>query len=239
MKRYFLFLFLLNFCFCICANAIEVKLSRNFSADKYPEGGHPVDKTHFNKFSFSLSILSLDTSKYYDINVRLTSTNYKGYAANFGTTTSSDLKFVKADNTGWDYKAADHLEYQWKTDPTSQSVPGTITVRCYDWGANGDVTVTVREKSAGGMGYSTTVRIPYDDNANGIADGWETVAALKVVLEDDLVGYDPSADAEVAPDATNTNNGDGWTIYDEWRGIFTSSRDTTVSRLDVSEKGGC
>lgn len=235
MKKYSLFLSILIFCFCFCADAITVTLTRNFTVDKYPEGGHPMDKTHFNKFSFSLNDLNLDTSKYYDIDVRLTSTNYKGYAANFGTTTSSDLKFHTDDNTGWDFKAADHLQYKWTTDPSSQSVPGTITVRCYDWGANGDVTVTVTEKDAGGMGFSDTERIPYDDNANGIADGWETVEFVKVLLDNNRRGYDPAADGEVAPDDTNTYNGDGWTNYDEYRGMFAEPTDAEVTRLDPEQ----
>ena len=240
MKRYSIFLSILIFCFCFCADAIAVTLKREFTADKYPEGGHPVDKTHFNKFSFSLKDLNLDTSKYYDIDARLTSTNYKGYAANFGTTTSSDLKFHRDDNTGWNFEGADHLHYEWTTDPKQQSVPGTITVRCYDWGAAGSVTVTVKETDGVGnpigMGVSDTQLIPYDDNENGIADGWETVASVKVLLENNLLGYDPDWDGEVAPDATNNNNGDGWTNRDEWRGIFTSRTDEEVTRLDVEQK---
>ena len=234
MKRYFLFFSVLFFCcICICADATTVTLTRKFTADKYPEGGHPIDKTHFNRFSFSLSVPDLSTSKYYDIDVRLTSTKYKGYAANFGATTSSDLKFHADDNTDWTLLAADHLQYKWKTDPNMQSVPVTITVRCYDWGANGVVTVTVKEKDAAGMGFSAFHRIPYDENDNGIADGWETVESVKVVLENDGRGYDPAWNAEVAPDATNKNNGDGWTNYDEWRGIFTKKTDTAVTRLSV------
>ena len=115
MERYLIFLSILIFCFCslcFCADAITVTLSRKFSADKYPQGGYPNKEAYFNRFSFGLSISpDLDTNKYYDIGVRLTSTNYKGYAANFGSTTSSDLKFRADDNTGWDFKTADHLQY--------------------------------------------------------------------------------------------------------------------------------
>lgn len=240
MKRYpiFLSIFIFSLCsLCICADAITVTLSRNFSSDKKPEGGYPNKKTHFNKFSFGLSIQpKLAMNKYYDIEVRLTSSNYIGYAGNFGTTTSSDLKFVKADNKDWHFKAADHLQYTWGTDPKSQSVPTTVTVRCYDWGAHGDVTVTVKERDAGGMGWADTERIPYDDNGNGIGDGWETVEALKVTLANGSVGYNPSADGEVAPDENNRHPGDGWPNFDEWRGIFLSRKDTEVTRLDVTQK---
>ena len=236
MRRFSFFIIFFLLSIAIASDAITVTLTRNFTADKYPEGGHPVDKTHFNKFSFSLNDLGLDASKYYDIDVRLTSTKYKGYAANFGTTTSSDLKFHVDDNTGWVFKTADHLQYKWTTDPNQQSVPSSITVRCYDWGANGDVTVTVREQNSNSMGYTDSARIPYDDNENGIADGWETVAALKVLLENNLLGYDPDWDEEVAPDEKNKNNGDGWTNYDEWRGIFQTQNDAAITRLDVTQK---
>ncbi len=158
------------------------------------------------------------------------------------------MQFHAADNPGWTSVTTTSLDYTYGTDNLLQSFPDTITVRCYDWGAQGSVTVTVSETDYYGnspmsVAIPKTHRIPLEDNLNGIADGWETVEALKVVLiphrgagEAERKGYDPSADGEIAPDAKNKNPGDGWSNYGEWRGIFKTSQDKKVTRLNVEEK---
>ncbi len=236
------------YCLSFSAIGVTVTFTQNFKGGKYPEGGHPSNKDHYNTFSFTLNIKGYDTNRYYSVNASLSSSKYKGYAANFGTTTAADLQFHAADNPGWTSVTTTSLGYTYGTVSLLQSFPDTITVRCYDWGAQGSVTVTVSETDYYGdyprsVARPKTHRIPLDDNLNGIADGWETVETLKVVLnanrgpgEAERKGYDPSADGEIAPDAKNKNPGDGWSNYGEWRGIFETSQDEKVTRLNVEEK---
>ena len=251
MKKFSIVLFTYFFSFCclsfLAFGSVTVTLTQNFTGDKYPEGGYPNKEDHYNQFSFTLRISGLATNKYYSISASLSPSKYKGYAANFGTTTAADLQFHAADNPGWNSVTETSLGYTYGTDSLMQSVPGTITVRCYDWGAQGSVTVTVAETDENGnnpmsVAKPQTKQIPLDDNLNGIADGWETVASLIVVLNKDRrpgeaarSGYDPLADDEQAPD-DNTNNGDGWSNYEEWRGIFTKNEDKQVTRLNPEEK---
>ena len=247
MKRYaFLMLILIiSLCYvCATASAITVTLKQNFSADKYPEGGHPTDKSHYNKFSFTLTITGLQTNEYYDIGVTLTSTAYTGYAANFGDTTESDLKFHRDDyptstTPQWTINNIGQMAYSIGTDSTSREIPSLITVRCYDWGASGTVRVTVAVRGSNSMPYTAAKSIPVDENENGIADGWEDMTqSYEVVvngIEKKRNGYDPTADDEKGP-ANNNNDGDGWSVYDEYRGIFTTDTDTQVTRLDPKKK---
>ena len=239
-------IFLFSFC-CLSFSAfgVTVTLTQNFTGDKYPEGGYPNKTDHYNQFSFTLNISGLATNKYYKIRASLSSSKYKGYAANLGSTTAADLQFHPADNPGWTTVTATHLGSTYGTDSRLQSVPGKITARCFDWAAQGSVTVTVVETDENGnnprsVAPPQTKSIPYDENKNGIADGWEDMSqSYEVVVNGVTVtrsGYKPELDDEVAPDEENTNNGDGWSIYDEWRGIFAKKTDRQVTRLDPKQK---
>ncbi len=248
MRRLTFFTLTLLLSIALSAHAVTVTLTQNFDGDKYPEGGHPQNEDHYNTFSFSLQVDGLAGNKYYDIVVDLDPTNYKGYAANFGVTTENDLKFHPDDNDGWTYVGESQLSYVYGTDANSQNVPATITSRCYDWAASGSVTVTVTPRD-GGMAMTDTKCIPFDENENGIADNWPKLMDengnvdeskfdinQNTPLANGKNGYDPTLDDEVAPDDKNKNIGDGWIIYDEYRGIFTKSTDAAVTRLDPTQK---
>ena len=123
-------------------------------------------------------------------------------------------------------------------------LPQNIVVRCYDWGANGTLKVTIEKKIGNkwkSEGNSLTHRIPFDENENGIADSWETEASLKVVLPNSKKGYDPGVDNEKIEKLLDKKYydgwpGDGWTIGDEYRGAFLESTDTEVTRLNPMRK---
>lgn len=250
--RYYIFSFTLLLLF-VCLGSLNVLYANGITFEmlqddrsKLPEGPSPSNDATYNSTTaqtFTFTLTGIEDNEYYDISVALSRSNFKGYAANFpkdGGGTYKDLEFLQSDyvqtangKKQWTWNSDTSLSFS--IDTENNAKPGNIVVRCHDWGANGSVSVTIEKR--GEAAYILTKTVPYDEaNKNGIADTWETVAALKVLLDNNLLGYDPTADAEVAPDATNPNNGDGWTNYDEYRGIFTEQADASVTRLDPTEK---
>lgn len=78
-------------------------------------------------------------------------------------------------------------------------------------------------------------QIPYDENKNGIADVWEKEKKIWVVDNAEALAK-AAADEEVAPNEQNKHPGDGWTNYDEYRGIFTEQTDEEITRLEPAKK---
>lgn len=221
----------------VSADAVSVTLT--LKSDKIPpEGGHPQNVHHYNTFEVDVNIPNLPGNNYYLIEAKLTSTKYKGYAANYGSSDDWDLQFANTDYPAsstpqWTYINSGELTYRVESDATDRSVPKKIYVRCYDWGAYGTVKVTVKQKT-GWFTYTEvnddteddTEYIPKDDNKNKIFDGWENDATRN---------YTADLDDENVPAGTY-QKGDGWSVYEEYRGLFLTKTDTTVTRLNPRAK---
>lgn len=234
---------------------------------KLPEGPspatYPTNKTTGTAYApsmaqtFTLSLKGLKSNEYYNISAELTCSEYAGFAVNFptdGTKKYKDLAFLKSDYVQqvnrqttyplvWRYKNDQKLVYV--KEDSKDPLPGSIVVRCYDWGASGTLTVTVKKKidhkKWEANGITLTQRIPFDANENGIADAWETETSLKKTLSNGKTGYDPAVDDETITTLLNQNYtdkypGDGWVIGDEYRGVFKESTDAAVTRLNPMRK---
>ena len=74
---------------------------------------------------------------------------------------------------GWKWNSDTSLSFD--IDTTDNEKPGSIVVHCYDWGANGTLTVTIRKKTGSNtwvdVGEPLTKSIPYDEaNENQILE---------------------------------------------------------------------
>ena len=106
----------------------------------------------------------------------------------------------------------------------------TLAVGSYDYGAYGklsvesDPDVPVRIE-----GYSgTTIKLPRDDNNNHIADAWE---------EKNLPpSYSNDANSDDDVSYKNKNNGDGFSLYEEYRGFMVKGKHEGKGRTDPSKK---
>ena len=163
---------------------------------------------------------------------------HPGSAANFNhrdIPSGRDLRFHKDDypkrENKWKYKNNKTIVF----DRTSGNnlTPGVITIRCYDFGAYGQIKALLK-RDTGWWPWDWTTEgeathpIPIDTNGNKIADGWE---------DDANNNYSNDADDENVPTGT-LSKGDGWSVSDEYRGLFLSKTDdeTDIQRLKPTEK---
>lgn len=92
-----------------------------------------------------------------------------------------------------------------------------VVLSVFDYGAWGRLKVTAQDD----LGHELAVRvrgreeselkIPVDENDNHIADAWETAKGVS--------GKPADADDETGPTEDNTHDGDGLTLYEEYRGF--------------------
>ena len=118
------------------------------------------------------------------------------------------------------------------TDPNSREIPSSILIRCYDYGPKGKLTIKVKKR--GLFGGTTTVShsVPFDENDNGILDGFHSdYMRSHTWFIINKPCFDPGADDETF--ANNNNDGDGWSIADEYRGLWNGS---SHFRLNPFEK---
>jgi hypothetical protein len=92
----------------------------------------------------------------------------------------------------------------------------TVRVGAWDWGAWGEVGAEVQ---LDGIWYRClsasqheTVPVPRDDDGDHIADGWEAQHGVEAVPAD--------TDGDTAPPGREV--GDGLSVYEEYRGLFTA-----------------
>ncbi len=184
-----------------------------FDENYYPKGF----PTH--TFDFAVEITITDPSQYYMIQdymiqAKLTLSNFKGIAANAGDSLEDDLYFDAEDNSDWTWVDSTTLKCEYNSMNTT--LPSSIKVRCRDWGAHGEINVTTTDTDI-------TRHIPIDVNQNDIADGWEKEHGI---YESDVAKAQAKAadhdDDEKGP-GTNPNHGDGWSVYDEYRGLYTTT----------------
>ena len=143
--------------------------------------------------------------------------HYKGWCTNYPVKSDDetpDLRFVSND-------AAQRFEYIDDTSAiTIKSVQDkNVTLICYDYAAyanlNADVTMedgTKIETHVEDHSDSvSTLTIPLDDNGNHIADAWEKNKPFD--------GKPPTWDEDPKP-AKQKRNGDGYTMFEEYRGFI-------------------
>ncbi|MCG9132831.1 hypothetical protein J5I95_14220 [Candidatus Poribacteria bacterium] len=211
-------------------------LQPTFGSD-LPEGPSPGNKTHYKTFTFNLNLPNIEDNQSYEIIAKLKGvTKYEGSCANYkpdGLPRKEDLLFHSDDypngtEGGWTYKKWDKLTFTLGTDDTDRSVPMRVSVRCYDWGAYGKLTLTFKKKIRWLIWETTddTDTIPLDANDNKIGDGWE---------KDKTKNWEADKDDENIPEGTYAE-GDGWTVYDEYRGLILSEGAAQATRLDPAAK---
>ena len=211
-------------------------LKPTFGDSDLPEGPAPGDQTHYKTFTFDLDLPKIANDDYIDMIAELEDvTKYEGSCANYdpgNLLRKEDLFFHKDDypkkKGGWVYRGWNKLTFSLKSDDKNRKVPTQISVRCYDWGAYGKVTFLFKKRT-GFLKWDTLPddhSIPMDKNKNRIGDGWENDGTK--TWKDDI-------DNEHVPNG-NPADGDGWSVYDEYRGLILKKTDKTVTRLDPTAK---
>ena len=221
----------------VCGNVvIELpKLDRTWRPGAEPT---LTKQDHTNTASFALKIKNLPYD-YNKIDIKLIDvTKWQGICGNYplsGAKKDKDLKFIKSKNTTWKYENDSHLFYKTSTQSHEKTVEGTVNVTAYDYAAYGKLEVSVRTRTwkVGPFeGYADplitkAVTIPLDENGNKIADGWNGDENREHVINGvTKKGWNPSADDE---NVLNTNNGDGYSVFDEYRGFWTGTNHIELS----------
>jgi len=161
-----------------------------------PEGGKAKEKTA--QFEIEL----LETS------------SHPGSAMNSPWTgVAPDLKILKANNP----KLAE-VSPDGQTAKTAKGLKSaTITISSFDGAAMGKLTVLARIDGEDTVltaqldSYLTEVSIPYDSDGNTIADAWEEA--------NEVMGKPLDTDEDAEP-LGDRHNGDGLTVWEEYRGFL-------------------
>lgn len=124
-------------------------------------------------------------------------------------------------------------------DNSGNTLSSGISIKSRDWGGYAKVRAQVTFRTSEGRemtidavgeqtGGMTYVNIPFDLNGNHIADKWE---------EDNHVAGKP-ADADDETTEGNIHNGDGMTLYEEYRGFIVTMPDLSLGhkRMDPNKK---
>ena len=178
MKKSVLFFTLIFLCvmgvfhFCAVAQiSITFTEDESFDANKYPVPNDTFD------FDVEISFVTPPTS-YVKIFVDLTPSNFKGTAANGGSSLENDLYFKESDNGDWDEVQLNGTRLMFHYTSQNTTLPTSLKVRCRDYGAYGEINATLEGEDAtleGEAGSKATGYIPWDVNKNKIADGWKNV----------------------------------------------------------------
>ena len=201
-----------------------------------PEGPSPGNNTHYKTFTFDLDLPNIAGNDYIDLIAELKEVSkYEGSCANYdpgNLPRKEDLLFHISDYPNkqgeWKYEKWNKLTFSLKSDDKNRTVPTQISVRCYDWGAYGKVTFLFKKK-IGFLKWDTLPdehSIPMDKNKNRIGDGWENDGTKK---------WEEDKDLEDVPKGTYVK-GDGWSVYDEYRGLILKDTDGKSNRLDPNAK---
>lgn len=156
---------------------------------------------------------------------------YPGYAMNAGDKDDTDFDIIfRVD----DQPDTNNVSYTVSTDGQILTVDCgsprtslTVVVFVRDYGAHAILygKVFLNDKTdANDVELDNTpsnndddddcIAIPRDNNGNDIADGW---------LDDKTLNYDPWADEEMGP-GNNTFQGDGYTVFEEYRGFIVKGK---------------
>ena len=166
----------------------------------------------------------------FDVKFTLTSSCYPGVCTNYPVKSndkSNDLKFDKDNYENHPFAkltgSGQNGEPMVLESTDANGLQTQAIISSYDFGANGTLkaTVYIRNEETGGNGI--TVRVddkekedhidfPYDKNHNKIADKWEE--------EKGIYARNLQPDWDKEESDGNTNNGDGLTLFEEYRGFF-------------------
>ncbi|MFN8361487.1 MAG: hypothetical protein U0264_16360 [Candidatus Kapaibacterium sp.] len=116
--------------------------------------------------------------------------------------------------------------------PDAAGVACIATVLCYDYGAYGKLTAHVRIMDAGNVvdidahlrdKFVPGAMIPIDENQNHIADEWENSM--------NIFGKNLPAMSDDEVQTDNENNGDGLTLFEEYRGMMIQGQHLRLTPL--------
>ncbi len=243
MKRYYALALISLGLFVFVANSVlatTIKIKPDFDKYEKPEGPNPINPDHTKSFVLKVTVTGIPTNEYCSIDVKLENvTDWKGTCANYPQIKPQkdrDLKFLKNDNIDWKFENDRHLSYKTTTSKAEPTVIKTVNVRSYDYGAYGNLVVTVKKRGwilyREQLATPKSQSIPIDKNENRIADGWENDDQQSYILPSGIGGYNPSADDE---NVLNINHGDSFIVFEEYRGVWLNKSDKH-KRLKPSEK---
>ncbi len=166
---------------------------------------------------------------------------------------TTDMLLLKSDNSGWTDLGTGVLKYDWASYTGVTTFEKTVYVRCYDYGAWGTLKATLYKKTGeDGNGNAVYAKadsdigtVPRDENGNHIADGWNNdfypykysdatneqvdASSTKNSGVNDFHYSVPflgkrqnTVDKETGPSG-NKENGDGFTVFEEYRGFMVRS----------------
>ncbi|MDE2674701.1 MAG: hypothetical protein OXH65_06290 [Paracoccaceae bacterium] len=241
MKPMMKVLFIVSFFTLISMfNALE-------AADVYVIGS-PTDLPEYNK-TLPVAIRVVDSPHYGYIQVSITQRSaMKGYCTNYPVNDSgniNDIQLHKTDNPKWTEPSPGVLKYEISLEAEKTTFEIPLNVRTYDSGAWSKITATLYEDTGHKFKKrdSDTGTAPRDENGNHIADGWENdffpykwsdeknkqVDVGKTRAQDNIQDYPYSkpllgkrqntVDKETGPTG-NKENGDGFTVFEEYRGFM-------------------
>jgi len=196
-----------------------------------------------NSISFKVIVIDSKTKKQipsdqYQTYFQLSNTSrYKGICNNFPTlknapSTTPDFLFLQEMNDVADFE---YLNPD-KAKTTAQKGDAKITVTSMDYAAFTNLEAEVYLHLEGGKKIiakfkpdnRNVVRIPKDENYNLISDAWEIKTGMSTF---------PAAWDEDAYPLNQRRNGDGYTLFEEYRGFYVNSNSQFNSKNTVWEKG--
>ena len=225
--------------------------------------GSPTDFPEYNK-NLTVNIKVYDAPEKGIILVNLSSkSSMVGRCTNYpvnDTGNTNDIQLHASLNSGWTDAGTGVLRYEFTRYYKDFDVPLLVTT--YDSGAWGILSAEVYEKKDGSSPKrkaKNTGTVPRDENNNHIADGWKSdfypykyknkdkqivnVGATR--KQKGIKDYPYSkpllkkrqntVDAEGGPQ-TNKENGDGFTVFEEYRGFMLMSVTSKVERFDPETK---
>ena len=234
----------------LCLFSLLGMFNAAFAAEVYVLGD-PSQFPERNK-TLPVRIRVVDRPTYGKLVVKIHQrSSMKGYTTNYPLEddgNKTDMLLLKSDNSGWEEVSSGVLKLEWSSYTGSTTFEKTIYVRCYDYGAWGKIKATLYEK----IGENAYKKLdedigtaPRDENGNHIADGWNNdfTPYKWADEENEQVDHDLTAasgvndfpysvpsgmkrqdtvDKETGPTG-NTENGDGFTVFEEYRGFMLRS----------------
>jgi hypothetical protein len=179
---------------------------------------------------FSEDDVKKDTLHFYLSNV----SRYPGKCTNFpkqnagvSPDTSADMWFSKQQSDG-NVVFVDSFHVKTRTN-VQQAI---VDIECNDFAARGDVSAKAILKNVNGYSKydnKVTLKFPEDENENFIADKWEKdVGIFGKSLR-------PESDQDALPAGQEKVLGDGWTLFEEYRGLY-SDKDILAKSANVQRK---
>ncbi|MCD6396608.1 MAG: hypothetical protein J7L71_03645 [Spirochaetaceae bacterium] len=139
--------------------------------------------------------------------------NEKGYCLNSGEGEEYDLEFVN-NQEGFIETKDGEKDGEWIIETTETSNKAVVAIQSHDYGAWGKLKARV---SVDGIWYECKtengddyITVPFDEDEDRIADYWEE--------QYDVYDKDENWDEDPKPSGQNSN-GDGISLYEEYRGF--------------------